>query len=108
MGVSLVRGLGLGLSSDYARLSRSGGRQASTDLARPILVHAPERAAARLRMELQRRQPARASLGGSAPLLCGAAPHREGKARVYTAGLNQAVPHFDLVGKPQLPPRPEI
>ena len=40
MGVSLVRGLGLGLSSGHARLSRSGGRQASADPARPVLVHA--------------------------------------------------------------------
>ena len=39
----------------------------------PGLVHAPERPAAGLRMELQRRQSARAGLGGVAPLRDGAA-----------------------------------
>ena len=38
----------------------------------------PERPAARLRMELQRRQSARAGLGGAAPLRCGAAAQGQG------------------------------
>ena len=86
MGVSLVRGLGLGLSSGHAGLSRSGGRQASTDPARPILVHAPQRAAAGLRMELQRRQSARAGLGGPAPLRGGAAAQRQGATGSFSSG----------------------
>ena len=107
MGVSLVRGLGLGLSSGHARLSRSGGRQASADPARPILVHAPQRPAARLRMELQRRQSARAGLGRAAPLRDGAAAQGQGRPQVSRAGLHQAAAQLHLVGEPQGSARPQ-
>ena len=78
MGVSLVRGLGLGLSPDDLGLSRSGGCQASADPAGPGLVHASQRPAARLRMELQRRQSARAGLGRAQPLRGGAEAQGQG------------------------------
>ena len=48
MGISLVRGLGLGLPSDDPGLSRSGERQEPAHPAVPVLVHASQRPAAGL------------------------------------------------------------
>ncbi len=71
------------------------------------LVHASQRAAARLRMELQRRQSARAGLGRPAPLRGRAAPDGEGRPQVSRARLHQAAAQLHLVGEPQGPARPQ-
>ena len=107
MGVPVVRRLGLGLPSGHAGPARPRGRQASTDPAVPGLVHAPQRAVAGLRVELQRRQSAGAGLGGLATLRRGAAADRQGRSEVSRKGLHQAVAQFHLVGEPQGPARPE-
>ena len=68
VGVPLVRRLGSGVSRDVAgvRRSRVRRRSAGAHAARP--VPAPERPAPGLRVELRRRQPARARLGGALQL----------------------------------------
>ena len=66
MGVSLVRGLGPGVSLHPAGARRAGVRQGAARAADPRVVHAPQRAAAGLRMGLRRREPAGPCLGGVA------------------------------------------
>jgi len=63
VGVSLVCLLGSGLPLYPAHVSGSRLRKAPAGAARPRVVHAPQRPAAGLRMEFQRRQSAGACLG---------------------------------------------
>ena len=63
LGVPLVCGLGSRLPLRRARARRSRIREAPARPAVPRVVHAPERAATRLRVGLRRRQPAGARVG---------------------------------------------
>ena len=66
VGVPVVRGVGPRVPLRRARPRRPGVRQGAAHPALPRVVHAPERPAARLRVGVRRRQPARARLGGAA------------------------------------------
>ena len=68
VGVSLVRGLGPGLSLRCAGVGRSRFRQGATPAHDPRVVHASQRPTAGLRMGVRRRQSAGARLGGLARL----------------------------------------
>ena len=68
LGVPLVCGLGSRLPLRRARARRSRIREAPARPAVPRVVHAPERAAPRLRVGLRRRQPAGARVGRAARL----------------------------------------
>ena len=63
VGVPVVRGVGPRLPLRAARPRRPAVRQGPAAPAVPGVVHAPERPAARLRVELQRRQPSRPRVG---------------------------------------------
>ena len=56
-------GVGHGVSRGRVRAIRSGVREGTTAAAAARVVHAPERPAARLRVELRRRQPAGSRVG---------------------------------------------
>jgi hypothetical protein len=62
LGIPLVRGLGPGFSLPPAGPARPRICQRAAHAAVPRLVHAPQRPAARLRVEAERREPARARL----------------------------------------------
>ena len=69
--------------------------------------HALQRSAARLRVELQRRQPAGACLGDALPVPHGAGAARRGRRRVPQARLRQAAHQLHVVGESQGPPGQE-
>ena len=107
VGVPLVRGLGPGLPHAPALDRRSRLRQGADEPDAPRLLPAPERSDARLRVELQRREPA-------GPRLCDPVPpsHRAGAAWRSGPGLpqvdlQQAPAELHLVGQPQGPLRQE-
>ena len=68
VGVPLVRGVGPGLPLRRPRLRRRRLRQGPAAPHVPRVVHAPQRPAAGLRVELRRRQPARPRVGRPAGL----------------------------------------
>ena len=68
VGVPVVRGVGPRVPLRRARARRPGVREGAAAPARPRVVHAPERAAARVRVGVRRRQPAGARVGGAARL----------------------------------------
>ena len=107
VGVPLVRGLGPGLPHAAALDRGPRLRQAADGADAPRRLPAPQRPDARLRVELQRREPA-------GPRLCDAlpAPHRAGPARrdgrrFPQVGVQQAPAELHLVGEPQGPLRQE-
>ena len=107
VGVPLVCGLGPGLPHAPALDRRPRLRQGADETDAPRGLPAPQRADARLRVELQRREP-------PGPRLCDAvpAPHRAGPARrdgprVPQGGVQQAAAELHLVGEPQGPLRQE-
>ncbi len=69
--------------------------------------HASQRPASRLRVGVQRRQPAGARLGGVARLQDRKAPLRQTGSRVSGEGFSQAATELHLVGEPQRPRRNE-
>ena len=71
----------------------------------PRAVPAPERAAAGLRVELQRRQPAGARLGHAARLRDRARAARRGRRRLAEERLPEAARQLHVVGQPQGPDR---
>ncbi len=101
VGVSLVRGLGSGLSHDPRRPHRSGMGQAPIAPGSARMVHAPQRPDSCLRVELQRRQSARPRLGRLAGLQDRAQSIRSCRHRFSGKGLPQASAQLHLVGQPQ-------
>ena len=97
LGVPLVRGLGPRVPLRRARPRRPGVREGAAAAALPRVVHAPERAAARLRVGARRRQPAGARLGGAARVR----DRRLAGHRLPRAHLPQAAAQLHLVGQPQ-------
>ena len=107
VGVPVVRGLGPGLPHAADRDRRSRFRQGSDAADAPWALPAPERPDPRLRMELQRREPAGPRLRDAVP-----PSHRAGAARQSGRGLpqghvQQAGAELHLVGEPQGPLRQE-
>ena len=76
VGVSLVRGLGSGLSRGAAHARRSRLRQEAAPVASARALHAPERAGSGLRVELRRREPTGSRLGRLSPLSAGSSSRR--------------------------------
>ena len=107
VGVPLVRGLGPGVPHAAALDRRPRLRQAPDEADAPRGLPAPERPDARLRVELQRREPPGPRLRDALP-----APHRAGHARrdgprFPQADVQQAAAELHLVGQPQGPLRQE-
>src|SRR6266446_3637395 len=100
LGVSVVRRLGPGLPLRRLGPDRSSPRQAPADPAWARVVHASERSAPRLRVELRRRESARPCLGGAEDLSPRAAPDWARRPRVPGARLSQADAELHLVGQP--------
>ena len=97
----MVRGLGprVPLRRPVARGRAVRQGPARPDAAR--VVHAPERPDPGLRVELRRREPARARLGGAARLPDRKGEDGQGRPGVPRARLPQAAPELRLVGQPQ-------
>ena len=76
-------------------------REVAARPAAPRVVHAPQRTAARLRMELQRRQPAGPRVGGAARVPDRSSAQRPRRSPVPGAGLPQAAPELHVVGQPE-------
>ena len=101
VGVSLVRGLGSRLPRRVPGVRRPGlrPRPARADAARSL--SAPERAAAGLRVELRRRQPARPRLGGLVQLPAQSREHGRRRHSVPQADLPHAGLQLHLVAQPE-------
>ena len=93
----MVRVVGPRLPLRRARPRRPRLRQGAAPPAVPGVVHAPERPAARLRVVVQRREPAGARVGGAA----GVRDRRRPRLRLPRARPPQAAPELHLVGEPQ-------
>ena len=107
VGVPVVRRLGSRLSRGRARGRRSGLRQASAQPDVEGALSALQRSAARLRVELRRRQPAGACVGDALPVPDRAGAARQGGHRVPQARLRQAARELHVVGESQGPPGQE-
>ena len=95
LGVSVVCGVGLGISLRRAGARRSGVREVPAAAAVPRMVSTPQRGAARIRVGFLRRQPARACLGGA-----GGVWYRRGpRLRFSQPDFRQAVGQLHLVGE---------
>ena len=106
VGVPLVRRVGPGVPHDPAGHGRSRLRQAAARSDAAQRLPASERPAARLRMELRRRQSAGARLGDDAALPARqGAPRRRRRHRVPQVRLLQAAGQLHLVGQSQGPHR---
>ena len=107
MGVPLVRGLGSGVSHAAAGDRRPRLCQAPDGTDAAWLVPPPQRPDARLRVELQRREPARPRLCDAVPASQRAGPARQGGRRLPPIDLQQAPAELHLVGQPEGPLRQE-
>ena len=103
----MVRRLGSRLSRGRAGGRRPGLCQASAQPDVEAALSALQRSAARLRVELQRRQPAGACVGDALPIPHGAGEARQGGPRVPQARLRQAPHQLHVVGESQGPPGEE-
>ena len=97
VGIPVVRRVGPRVPLRRARADRSGGGEAPAAPDVPRVVHAPERPAARLRVELRRREPAGPGVGGAR----GVPDRRRDRLRLPGARLPQAADQLHLVGEPQ-------
>ena len=97
VGIPVVRRVGSRLPMRGARPCRRGGGEASASSAESRMVHASERPVAGLRMEFQRREPARPGVGR----VGGLQYRRRQGFRFPGARISQAADHFHLVGQPQ-------
>src|SRR4051794_40942986 len=95
----MVRGLGPRVPLRRAGADRPRFREAAADLAAARVVHAPEWAAARVRMGLRRRQPTRARLGGTAGVSRGARAHRARGSAVSGSSIPEAAAELHVVGE---------
>ncbi len=97
----VVRVLGPGVPLPAAGAGGLRLRQRATHPAAARVVHAPQRAASRLRVGLRRRQSAGARLGGVAGVQDREEAPRQGRPRLPGARLPQAAVELHLVGQPQ-------
>ncbi len=97
VGVPLVRRMGSRVPLRGPRAHRSGGGEAPAPAHGPRVVHASERAAPGLRVELRRRESARRGVGGARRV----PDRRRDRPRVPGARLPQAPDQLHLVGEPQ-------
>ena len=97
VGVPVVRGLGPRVPLRPLGASRPGVREVPADRAAARVVPAPQRRAARLRVELRRRQPAGARDGGAARVR----HRRRHRPRVPRAHLPEAADQLHLVAQPR-------
>ena len=101
VGISLVRGLGPGVSLLPLAHDRSGIRQAAVDADAARMVHASQRPDSGLRMEFRRRESAGARLGRVARLQD--RPQRDGRGRHANSWkkYSKDAAEFHLVGESQ-------
>src|SRR5271165_6291756 len=107
MGISVVRGLGPGVSHDRALDGRHRFRTAAARTDVEVLLPASDRSDARLRVELRRRQPAGACLGRNLLASDGAGARPQTRSGVPDTRLHLALAEFYMVDKPQGPVRLE-
>jgi hypothetical protein len=100
VGVPLVRVLGPGLPHAAVRARRPGVRDGPADPVHARVVHAPERAAARLRVRPVRRQPTGARLGGLARVQ-NRGPGRRARHALFGPRVPEAAAQLHVVGEPQ-------
>ena len=97
VGIPVVRGMGHGVSLRRAGARRSGVREVPTIPAVPRVVSKPQRRLARLRVGLQRCQPAGTGVG-----CAGSVRHRRRpRLRLPQPHLRQAAGELHLVGEPR-------
>ena len=102
VGIPVVRRVGSGVPHDSAGHGRPRLRQAAARPDAAQRLPASERPAARLRVELRRRQSAGACVGDDAALpVRQGAPGRQRRHRVSQVRVFQAAGQFHLVGQPQ-------
>ena len=101
VGVPVVRGLGPRVPRDPVGAPRPGVRQVPAARAAPRVVPAPQRRAARVRVELRRRQPARPRARRAARVR----HRRRHRHRVPRAGLPEAAAQLHVVAQPSGPRR---
>ena len=107
VGVPVVRGLGPGLPRAPALDRRSRLRQEPDEADAARLLPAPDRPDARVRVELQRREPAGPRVRHALPPPHRAGPARRSGPRVPQGHVQQAGAELHLVGQPQGPLRQE-
>ena len=107
VGVPVVRGLGPGLPRAPALDRRSRLRQEPDEADAARLLPAPDRPDARVRVELQRREPAGPRVRHALPPPHRAGPARRSGPRVPHGHVQQAGAELHLVGQPQGPLRQE-
>ena len=107
VGVPLVRGLGPGLPHAAALDRGPRLRQAADGADAPRRLPAPQRPDARLRVELQRREPPGPRLRDPVPPSHRAGPARRDGPGLPQVDLQQAPAELHLVGQPQGPLRQE-
>ena len=101
VGVPVVCGLGPGLSLRDAGHRRCALRQGAAPAPAARVVHAPERADARVRVGLRRREPAALRMGGAARLPDRAPADGRRRPAIPPPGLSQAPAQLHLVGEPE-------
>ena len=107
VGVPVVRGLGPGVPLRAAVAGRRRLRQGAGRAAAPHALHASQRPDPRLRVELQRRQPAGDRVGGAVRVRARGRDPRRGRPRVPRARVRPAADQLHLVGQPQGSGRPQ-
>ena len=105
VGVPVVRVVGSRVPHGRARDGRRRRRQGPARADAPRAVPPPERAAAGLRVELQRRQPAGARLGDAGRVRDRARAARRGRRRVVEGRVPEAARELHVVDQPQGPDR---
>ena len=101
VGVPVVCGLGPGLSLRDAGHGRCALRQGAAPAPAARVVHAPERADARVRVGLRRREPAALRMGGAARLPDRAPADGRLRPAIPPPRLSQALAQLHLVGQPE-------
>src|SRR3954463_15577257 len=101
MGIPLVRGLGPRLSCASSDPGGRRLRQKSTRFDAQPKLPAPQWPNSGLRMELRRRESARASLGHHFYLSVGENQYRERRCRLAGAKLSETAAELYLVAEPQ-------
>src|SRR5271165_310791 len=101
MGISMVRGLGPGVSHDRALDGRRRFRAAPARTDVEVFLPASDRTDAGLRMELRRRQPAGARLGRDLPASDAAGARPRTRYGVPYKRVHQALAEFHMVDQPQ-------
>src|SRR5579872_1558934 len=100
MGISLVCGMGPGVPDHFHGIGGPLFRQTPAHADHAGMVYETRRPDTGLRMELQRREPARAGLGRHGSLPAGERADRQRRYRIPEKDLPEAADQFYLVDQP--------